>query len=118
MSEDEIEALATKYAVPGSNGRIVEYLSCFRTYMLQAASMFKPSKSQLDIEKTKQNEMSLFNNTSDMYNTNKHPWEIEYLKSVDRNKPYWAIANIPKVVTPVTLSIEKIPPPSVKGIVL
>ena len=40
-----MEELASKYAVAGSEGRVVDYLLCFKTYLLDAAEKYVPSEA-------------------------------------------------------------------------
>ena len=40
-----MEDMASKYAIAGSEGRVVDYLLCFKTYLLDAAEKYVPSET-------------------------------------------------------------------------
>ena len=40
-----MEEMASKYAIAGSEGRVVDYLLCFKTYLLDAAEKYVPSEA-------------------------------------------------------------------------
>ena len=40
-----MEDMATKYSIAGSEGRVVDYLLCFKTYLLDAAEKYVPSET-------------------------------------------------------------------------
>ena len=48
--------MATKYAIAGSEGRVVDYLLCFKTYLLDAAEKYVPSEAVMAAEMMKKSE--------------------------------------------------------------
>lgn len=95
LDEYGMEELASRYAIPGSEGRMVDYLLCFKTYLLEAAGKFVPSDLQLASEASKRDEHAKPGRKPGGL---KHPWDFDY-KREKNSSPYWLKASAPKADT-------------------
>ena len=107
MDEIAMEELAMTYAIDGSEGRMIDYLTCFKVYLMQAAEKFHPSDSTIANETGKKLEVKNHQKQPPRAEGLKHPWEFEYFKRKEgRNKgpAYWEKALLPKIDAPSAVS--------------
>ena len=103
MDELAMEELAMTYAIDGSEGRMIDYLLCFKTFLMQAAERFHPSESTLANETGKKQEIKNHQKQPPRAEGLKHPWDFEYFKRPEGRKKgpaYWEKALLPKIDTP------------------
>ena len=94
LDEVSMDELAVQYAIVGSEGRMVDYVQCFKTFLTDAADRFLPSDSQLDAEKS-----AKLKSTQSIARPGglKHPWEFDYFKREKEGPGYWERAMLPKI---------------------
>ena len=86
---------------------MIDYLTCFKTYLIHAAEKFHPSESTLANETGKKQEIKNHQKQPPRSEGLKHPWEFEYFKRKDGRKKgpaYWEKALLPKIDAPSPIS--------------